>query len=222
MKPDKQQLAKDLYLQTDKTQQEIADILDVNRRTVYLWMKHGKWEEIKNASWQAPSAIRQDIYNHISAVNKKIYQRAPEDRCPTMEEVEKLRKLVGITRIIPGYSSGTYIQIFEQLIRYTKKKDLALGQNIAKMANTMLKATILDNFHGVDLEMQYVEEQIKRVEDEDAAFAKSYPLNNETPPALSEIYATHVTSPSPSENDSTHVTSPSPSERAGERSHATP
>ena len=91
---DKQQLAKDLFLQADKTQTEIAEILDVNRKTVYLWSKKGKWEEKRIALSQTPSSIQQDYYNHMSAINAKIRER--EDNCPTMEEIFGLKKPVPI------------------------------------------------------------------------------------------------------------------------------
>lgn len=122
MKLEQQELARDLYLHTDKTQSEIADILGVDRKSVYYWMKNGKWEQMKRAALQAPGVILQDIYNHIQAVNDKIYERAPEDRCPTMEEVNKLKKLIGITKDIPKKSAGTYVQVFEELMRFAKKR----------------------------------------------------------------------------------------------------
>ncbi len=143
-KSNEQQLAKDLYFNTDKTQQEIADILNVSRRTVYLWIKNGKWEQMKNAARQAPGLILQDIYNHIEAVNHNIRSRDPGDRCPTMEEVDKLKKLVGITRGFDKKHGGFYVQAYEELIRFTARKDHALSQSITKMADRYVKGTFGD------------------------------------------------------------------------------
>ena len=104
MKDSKQDLARELYLHEDKTQTEIADMLNVNRKTVYLWMKKGKWEEIKHAVEQAPTVLLHKMYDHIGAVNRRIDTH--EDGCPLPVEVEMLRKLVKMTKDIGGTYTG--------------------------------------------------------------------------------------------------------------------
>ena len=50
-----QQGARDMYLNTNFTQKEIADKLGINPKTIYLWIKKGKWDEMKAAARQAPA-----------------------------------------------------------------------------------------------------------------------------------------------------------------------
>lgn len=141
MKPDQQQLAQDLYLNTDKTQQEIADILNVNRRTVYLWIKTGRWEEMKLAVKQAPALILQDIYNHIEAINGKIRRRGPNDRVPVMQEVEMLRKLLNMTTAIQKKNSGSYAEVFTELIIFISRSDDALAMRVRDFTSRYMRGT---------------------------------------------------------------------------------
>jgi len=170
-KPEHRQLAKDLYLHTGKTQQEIADILDVNRRTIYLWIKHGKWEEMKIAARQAPVIILQDIYNHIDAVNTNINSRDPGDRCPTMEEVDKLRKLLKMTKDIHMRHAGAYMEAFEELIIYIVREDRELGESVMSYADNYIKGNFGDrNFHSKknrDANITMVKENLARYEAEE-------------------------------------------------------
>ena len=138
----KQQLAKDLYLQADKTQTEIAEILDVNRKTVYLWSKKGKWEETRIALSQTPSNILQEFYNHMGAVNKKIRER--EDNCPTMEEVEKLRKLAKMSKDMGKKHPGIYMEVLEEFSHFIQHGDRTFLDKYVKNADQFLKGTFGD------------------------------------------------------------------------------
>jgi len=148
-KPNERQLAKDLYLHTDKSQSEIADILNINRKTLYLWIKNGKWEEMKIAARQAPGVILQDIYNHIDEINKKVRCRE-EDRCPTMEEVEKLRKLLRMTSLINKKNTGTYMEVFQEITLFIARQDIELAHKVTGMADKYIKATLFNKNFNLD------------------------------------------------------------------------
>lgn len=138
-----QELAKDLYLHTQKTHQEIADILDVSKRTVFGWIKNGRWAEMKESARQAPGIILQDIHNHITAINDRIRDRE-DDPCPTPQEVDMLRKLIGMTTVIEKQNCGAYIQAFQELTFFILPKDKKFGQQLVKYANDYVKGTLGD------------------------------------------------------------------------------
>ena len=146
--PEKQQQAYNLYFNTDHTCSEIADILDVNRKTLYLWVKNGKWEEMKRAANVAPGMILLDIYGHVGAINNKIRQREPDDRIPTMEEVEKLRKLLGMVKNINKNHIGSYMESFTELIRFISGTDEVLSWKVAEYA----KRYVRGNFGDMEME----------------------------------------------------------------------
>ncbi len=141
---EKQQQAHDLYFNTDKTQQEIADILDVNRRTIYLWVKQGRWAEMKAAARQMPSIIQQNLYNYINAVSDKINKRDEDDRCPTMEEVEKMRKLLNMANSIGKKHTGAYIEAFQELQLFIFNRDAALATQLREHIADYARGTVGD------------------------------------------------------------------------------
>ncbi len=159
-KPTQQQLAKDLYLQTDKTQQEIADILNVNRRTIYLWVKNGKWAEMKNAAAQTPFTMQNEIHNHFAAINRRIKAREG-DNCPTMQEVEMLRKLLNMSATIDKRHTGAYIEAFTELTTYIYHKDVELARKVTIHADNYVKGHLGDDN---DEYQRHIADNIARVE----------------------------------------------------------
>ena len=145
---EKQQQAYALFFNTDKTSIEIADILDVNRKTVYLWIKNGKWEEMKRAANVAPGMILLDVYGHIGAINNKIRQREHDNQIPTMEEVEKLRKLLGMVKNINKNHIGSYMESFTELVRFIGGTDEVLSWKVAEYA----KRYVRGNFGDMEME----------------------------------------------------------------------
>src|SRR6185437_15235438 len=91
-KPPQQEVARTLYFMTDKTQEEIATMVGVNRRTVWLWSKKGNWREIKLAARNAPAAIAENLYTQLVSLTGYIKER--EQNYPTLPEAETIRKMV--------------------------------------------------------------------------------------------------------------------------------
>jgi len=187
---EKKQQARNIYAETDYTQQQIADILSVDRKTVYTWMKQGKWEEMKKIATQTPATIQQNLYNYVNMVDKQIHSRPAEGRCPTPQEVEMLRKLLTIAGKIKIKSSATYMQVYEHLIRHVYKTDKKLAIAIGAAADKLIKATSLDKDFDLEGDWQDMKEKLQRVEDEDAAFGQTEPEttppSGPTPPPPSE------------------------------------
>jgi len=144
MNTDKQSLAHDLYFQTNKTQQEIAEILDVHRHTIRSWIKKNRWDEMKTAARQMPSLILQNIYNHITALNDKIAQRDESDRCPTMQEVGMLHKLLTMTKSIDKKHTGSYLEAFQELQLFIFNRDSALATQLRDHIAAYARGTLGD------------------------------------------------------------------------------
>src|SRR3569833_1446193 len=120
-KPKEHRQARDLYMHSDHTQQQIADILSVARRTVYGWIKDGHWEEMKIAARRTPMHLTHNIYNHIDQVELKIRLRTVDERCPTMHEIEMLRKLYNMMAMTADIRYiGNYVQTYELLIHHVE------------------------------------------------------------------------------------------------------
>ncbi|PQJ12930.1 hypothetical protein CJD36_004070 [Flavipsychrobacter stenotrophus] len=141
---DKKQAARNLFLHSDRTRAEIADLIDINSKTLYLWIKHGRWEQMKTAARQTPASLLQDVYDHIEAINKKI--KAREDRCPTYQEVEMLRKLFSSTKHIQKLNIGTYIEAFTELTSFINDHDSELGKAVVTLTDKYIRG-LVSPFH---------------------------------------------------------------------------
>jgi len=144
MNIDKQQQAQDLYFTTGNTQQEIADILDVSRKTVNGWIKRNRWDEMKTAARQMPSLILHDIYSHINAINDKIFARDEADRCPTMKEVQMLHKLLAMTKSIQKQHTGSYLEAFQELQLFIFNRDSTLAVQLREHIAAYARGTLGD------------------------------------------------------------------------------
>ena len=134
-----QQGARDMYLNTNASQREIAEAIGIDPKTLYQWIKSGRWAEMKAAARQAPGIIQQQLYNHISAINDNISKR--EDCLPTFKEVDMLRKLILSTKQMQQLSLGTYIQVFQEFTSFmhADTQDLELTKKITLIADRYLQ-----------------------------------------------------------------------------------
>jgi hypothetical protein len=182
----KHQQAQDLYLHTDKTQDEIADILDVNRKTVYLWVKNGNWQEIKKAASQTPGMMRVKFYKFMDSIINKVEQR--EDECPTPQEVNMLHKLMKMNNMISGNHVGSYIQAFDELIRFICSKDLSLGQQVVKIADNYVRGSFGDfDFHYKKEVASHLDNVTQNLAKLDEEIIPELPADKITPAAPSDV-----------------------------------
>jgi transposase-like protein len=129
MKQTPRQTAYNLYFQTNLTQAQIAERAGISTRTLYDWMKQGNWKTLKANSRLMPAQIVDDIYNHISHLNWKIKTRDFEDRYPSKEEAETLRKLIStIPKIKLNVSKGESAQAMVNFVSWlqTRNNDAAI------------------------------------------------------------------------------------------------
>jgi transcriptional regulator with XRE-family HTH domain len=84
--------ARNLFLQTDFTQQEIASLLGIDRKTLYRWIKEHGWSRARYAAAHAPSVLVEQYYEQLGEINRTIASRA-DHPYPTKEESETIRRL---------------------------------------------------------------------------------------------------------------------------------
>ncbi|MGN6568753.1 MAG: terminase gpP N-terminus-related DNA-binding protein [Flavipsychrobacter sp.] len=136
MKPNQNIQARELYMQGGLTQQEIAEILNVNRKTVGLWIQQGQWRQLRIAAQQSPAMLLQDFYNQLAVLNETIHQRGG---IPTIEESVVQRRLIMNIQSFKQQPVSNYIQIYTELIDHIGKQDPALGKTIATHADTLVR-----------------------------------------------------------------------------------
>lgn len=136
MKPNQNIQARELYMQGGLTQQEIAEILNVNRKTVGLWIQQGQWRQLRIAAQQSPAMLLQDFYNQLAVLNETIHQRGG---IPTIEESVVQRRLIMNIQSFKQQPVSNYIQIYTELIDHIGKQDPVLSKTIATHADILVR-----------------------------------------------------------------------------------
>jgi hypothetical protein len=132
-------LAKELYLQTNKTLEEIADIVSVSRLTIGTWSKEGKWKDIKEVQSQTPERIVQALYNEVEQLNRAVSNRADGMRYADSKESDARNKIIlSIKRMQTQIALPQYVAVLIKFLEHVQKIDLELSKKIAPIANNFL------------------------------------------------------------------------------------
>jgi hypothetical protein len=86
------QQAFNLYFQSDLTNKQIADMLNIDRKTLFTWAKEGDWKKAKDTIRHAPSFLVEQYYDQLNEINRAIAQRT-ERPYPTKEEATIIKTI---------------------------------------------------------------------------------------------------------------------------------
>ena len=131
--------ARELFLQTELSNQQIADHLSVDRKTISRWIKEEQWREMKHAAGQAPAAILLELYDQLTALNRNISSRESHLRFPTKEEALIQRRMLLSIKSIDRQHPGNYMQTYSELLEEIGEADKDLAKEIAKYADSIIK-----------------------------------------------------------------------------------
>ena len=184
----KETLARDLFFQTGKTQKEIAQIIGVSEKTIYLWMKDGDWKRLRSASRLMPSMIVENFYAQVQELNDDIRSRGTGRRYPTVQEAEVFRKMVmTISRIQKGHTQPEYMEMMQKFLSWLMSQDAGLGQALTPIADKFLKSRSVDGFHPFDIEY---EPQLPQQEPDELHISKVshfFSKQEEIPPSKEDL-----------------------------------
>ena len=180
----KEALARDLFFQTGKTQKEIANIIGVSEKTIYLWMKDGDWKRLRSASKRMPSMIVENFYSQVQELNEEIRNRGAGKRYPTIQEAEVFRKMVmTIGRIQKGHTQPEYMEMMQKFLSWVMSQDLTLSKTLTPLANNFLKTRSVDGFLPFDIEFEPAppKDELGTIDFHDASIQEIPPLTANSP-----------------------------------------
>ncbi len=130
-KPSEERKAQYLFLHTDFTQQEIADLVKVDRKTLYNWIRECNWKRARYIAMYAPPILAEQYYAQLGALNNAIALRT-ERPYPTKEEADIIRKLtIAVKHVEPkGRAISEDIDVFMELSHELFRKDRKLAKEI--------------------------------------------------------------------------------------------
>jgi hypothetical protein len=152
-KPNEKVLARTLYFETDHSHIEIADAIGINRKTLYLWMKEGEWQRLKQAARQAPAIVVDNLFEQLTELNHNILSRPAGSRFPTREEAEVSRKLIlSIDKMKKQATLSDNIQVLKNFTTYIQSMDPALAKQVITIADDFIKICAKDGTHPYEME----------------------------------------------------------------------
>jgi transposase-like protein len=158
-KSSEQQTARDLFFSTDHSQAEIARRVGVDPKTMNLWVKHGKWKEIKLAARRTPAILVEQYFNQLAALNEAIDARDEGNRYPTLKEAETMRKLiVCINNIQKQVSVGASIDVMQNLITRIGLRDITLAQQVTDYAEEILQGREMNGIKSHEIAYNWGDE----------------------------------------------------------------
>jgi hypothetical protein len=139
-KLNEQEQARNFFFNTDFTQDQICELLSINRKTLYLWIKEGGWKQSKYAACHAPSLLIEQYYHQLGTLNMHIVQRESQP-WPTKEEGDTIRRLtMAIKHIRNGKQTAVEsIQVFHSFTDTLRKKDIKLLQQLIPHVDKYVK-----------------------------------------------------------------------------------
>ncbi|MEZ5017349.1 MAG: hypothetical protein R2800_09880 [Flavipsychrobacter sp.] len=145
-KKDKEKnLARELFLYTNKTQKEIAEIVDVNTKTMSQWVSDGEWETIKKMQQQTPERIINDLYKELDEINSFIKNKEEGKRYADSKEADARNKIISsIKGMVREVALPQYVQVIVKLMDYLQRHDLATAKALNPHANDFLLAISAD------------------------------------------------------------------------------
>jgi uncharacterized protein YjcR len=127
-KKNEQELAKQLFLQSDKTQKQIAGIVGTQESTIGKWVKEGGWDELKETLRTSDEQIIRDLYAEMVAINKFIKENGGY---PDSKMADARNKVIAsINRMQKQVALPQKVAVCMQLLDFVAAKDLKLGKDL--------------------------------------------------------------------------------------------
>lgn len=137
-KTDEKKLARALYLNTQHTAKEIADMVKVSEKTLGKWKEDENWDKLKAAK----SATRDDIIamNYILLRDVTEHnQMLQKNRELSSKDIDMQHKISSTIKNLEGEESlSDYIQAFTPFLEWMKEEDNKLAIKFAELSQKFL------------------------------------------------------------------------------------
>lgn len=122
----KLEVARTLYLMTEKTQKEISEVVGWSEKTFTEQKQKGKWNELRDTK----SLTKQQIISMLHTQTLKLVEAAKDEgRLLTAKEVDSIAKLAAsIDKLEKKVTLETYIEVFEEYNKWLMVKDMNFAQ----------------------------------------------------------------------------------------------
>ena len=134
----KKELAKMLYLETAYTQQEIADRVGVDRRTIVRWVK--EWQPLKISYTQTREARIRSTMMQLNELDELIEGREEGKRYPSAKEADIRRKLTADLKDLEQDASiREVIDVSRSILNYVRELNIEHAKMLSDYFDAYIK-----------------------------------------------------------------------------------
>ena len=139
----KKQIAKDLYLYSAMTFEEIASRIGSTRQTVSKWSKSEGWDELKSSMTISREQILKNMYRQIDEINAAILSREAGQRFASVKEADTLAKLAAaIDKMERDVGLSDIVSVGMRFCEWLRRADVDRGREVATLWDAFLKDSI--------------------------------------------------------------------------------
>ncbi len=141
MNLEKKQQAQNLYYQTELTKTQIANLLNISRRSLTYWIKEGNWNRLKESANHLPSILAENCYHLVGHLTESYLSELRYGRPVTNKEVDALHKLtVTIGKLKNRSTINESLEMFGFFMEGLRKKNPALAVELAPYIDEYLSS----------------------------------------------------------------------------------
>jgi DNA-binding XRE family transcriptional regulator len=139
MKPQQQQQARRMFIQSDLNKTEIADTLSVDRRTIYQWSVDGDWERLKTSAKCMPTMLAEKCYHLMGHFTDHLLSAEAHYQSVTKTDIDIIYKLAKTIRILKkGNTINEDMETFNWFLEGLQKRDANLAQALLPYADEFI------------------------------------------------------------------------------------
>ena len=132
MKNEQQQLAKELFLDTNLSKTEIAEKVGVDRRTIRIWSQEGNWENLRRSSQHLPAMVAEKCYYLIDQYATHLLSDGGTISTFSHKDAHAINQLASAIKKIKTRSAvNESMEMFNYFIEDVKRKDPKMAENIS-------------------------------------------------------------------------------------------
>ena len=140
-KGQKIEIAKALYLMTEKSQKDICEVVGWSEKNFTDQKQKGKWHELRDTR----GFTKQQIISMLHHQTQKILEEAKnENRILGAREVDSIAKLAAaIDKLETKATIETYIEVFEEYNRYLMIVNVDFAQRNNQYQDSFIQSKII-------------------------------------------------------------------------------
>lgn len=140
MKNQQHQTARELYFNSNLSKTEIADKLNVNRRTIYQWSVDGDWENLRKSARHMPAILAEKCSYIIGHFADSLLSADSSEVVISKTDVDMLHKLtLTLHKLKKGSTVADNMETFSYLLERIQRNDPALALQVAPYTEAYIK-----------------------------------------------------------------------------------